>query len=109
MSPRYFYSSIKPWLTLIINFKYEELFMTQATRQVPPLSKHVREALEDYFNHLDGHKATNLYTLVLEEIEQPLFKAVMKHTKNNQSCAANILGLSRGTLRKKLKQYKLEN
>ncbi len=83
--------------------------MIQATRQIPPLSKCVREALEDYFGHLDGHKATNLYTLVLEEIEQPLFKSVMKHTKNNQSNAATILGISRGTLRKKIKQYKLDS
>lgn len=83
--------------------------MTQATQQIPPLSKCVREALENYFSHLDGHKTTNLYTLVLEEIEQPLFKLVMKYTKNNQSNAATILGINRGTLRKKLKQYKLEN
>lgn len=83
--------------------------MTQTTRQIPPLNKCVREALEDYFEKLDGHKATNLYELVLEEIETPLFKSVMKHTKNNQSNAASILGISRGTLRKKLKQYKIEN
>lgn len=82
--------------------------MTQATRQILPLNKCVREALEDYFDHLDGHKATNLYNLVLEEIEQPLFKSVMKHAKNNQSNAATILGISRGTLRKKIKQYKLD-
>ncbi len=82
--------------------------MTHATKQISPLSKHVREALEDYFEHLGGHKATNLYAMVLEEIEPSLFKSVMKHTKNNQSNAAAILGISRGTLRKKLKQYKLE-
>ncbi|EKE00747.1 MAG: Transcriptional regulator, Fis family protein [uncultured bacterium] len=82
--------------------------MTHVTRQILPLSKCVRESLEDYFDRLDGHKATNLYTMVLEEIEEPLFKAVMKHVKSNQSNAATILGLSRGTLRKKLKQYKLE-
>ncbi|CAL7963122.1 Fis family transcriptional regulator, factor for inversion stimulation protein [Gammaproteobacteria bacterium] len=83
--------------------------MTQVTRQIPPLNKCVREALENYFEHLDGHKTANLYTLVLEEIENPLFRSVMKHTKNNQSNAATILGISRGTLRKKLKQYKIES
>lgn len=82
--------------------------MTQAARQIAPLNKHVRVALEDYFVRLDGHKATNLYKMVLEEIESPLFKSVMKHVKNNQSIAATILGISRGTLRKKIKQYKLE-
>ncbi len=82
--------------------------MTQIARQMAPLNKCVREALEDYFDNLDGHKVTRLYEMVLKEIEAPLFKAVMKHTKNNQSNAATLLGLSRGTLRKKLKQYKLE-
>jgi Fis family transcriptional regulator, factor for inversion stimulation protein len=82
--------------------------MTQAARQIAPLNKYVREALEDYFDQLDGHKTTNLYKMVLEEIENPLFKSVMKHAKNNQSIAATILGISRGTLRKKIKQYKLE-
>ena len=82
--------------------------MTHTTKQIAPLNKHVREALEDYFTHLGGHKTTNLYAMVLKEIEIPLLKSVMKHTKNNQSNAAAILGISRGTLRKKLKQYKLE-
>jgi Fis family transcriptional regulator, factor for inversion stimulation protein len=82
--------------------------MTHATRQILPLNKSVREALEDYFSRLDGHKITNLYNLVLEEIESPLFKAVMKYSKNNQSAAADMLGISRGTLRKKLKTYKID-
>ena len=45
--------------------------------------------------------------MVLKETEAPLFKSVMKYTENNQSSAAMILGINRGTLRKKLKQYKL--
>ena len=83
-------------------------FMTQVMRQIAPLNKCVREALEEYFEKLDGNKVSNLYDMVLREIESPLFKAVMKHTKNNQSNAAAMLGINRGTLRKKLKQYKLE-
>ena len=86
----------------------ENGFMIQIAQQMAPLNKCVREALEDYFDNLDGHKVTNLYEMVLKEIEAPLFKAVMKHTKNNQSNTDTLLGLSRGTLRKKLKQYKLE-
>lgn len=82
--------------------------MTQAMRQIPPLNKYVREAIEAYFEKIDGHKITDLYELVLKETEAPLFKSVMKYTKNNQSSAAAILGINRGTLRKKLKQYKLE-
>lgn len=82
--------------------------MTQAIRPMVPLNKHVREALEEYFEKLDGHKVTNLYDIVLREIEIPLLRTVMKHTKNNQSNAAMMLGLNRGTLRKKLQQYKLD-
>jgi Fis family transcriptional regulator len=78
--------------------------MIHATRQILPLGKCVRESIEDYFDRLEGHKAKNLYAMVLEEIEKPLFKSVMKHAKNNQSNVASILGISRGTLRKKLKQ-----
>jgi Fis family transcriptional regulator, factor for inversion stimulation protein len=82
--------------------------MTQALLQTTPLNKYLRDALEEYLEKLDGHKVTNLYELVLKEIEPPLFKAIMKHTKNNQSNTAKMLGINRGTLRKKLKQYKLE-
>ncbi|MDR1057491.1 MAG: DNA-binding transcriptional regulator Fis [Coxiellaceae bacterium] len=82
--------------------------MTQVARQIGPLNKCIREVLEEYFERLDGHKVTNLYEMVLNEVETPLFKAVMKHTKNNQSNAAILLGINRGTLRKKLKQFKLE-
>ena len=82
--------------------------MTIGSKQSPPLNKCIREILEDYFKRLDGHKIINLHNLVLEEIEPSLFKVVMKYTKNNQSNAATILGISRGTLRKKLKKYKLE-
>lgn len=81
--------------------------MTQLTRQPPPLNKYVKEALEAYFEKIDGHKITDLYEMVLKETEAPLFRSVMKYTENNQSNAALILGINRGTLRKKLKQYKL--
>lgn len=82
--------------------------MSQTEKKMLPLCKHVSETLEAYLLHLGNHKATNLYQMVLEEIEHPLFKTIMKHVNDNQSEAANILGISRGTLRKKLKQYKLD-
>lgn len=71
------------------------------------LSNHVLNSMEDYFVKLDGSQTTDLYNLVLKEIEDPLFRSVMKHTKNNQSNAASILGISRVTLRKKIKQYNI--
>jgi Fis family transcriptional regulator len=70
-----------------------------------PLHDSVRQALESYFAQLKGQAPKNLYELVLAEVEVPLLEAVMEFTKNNQSRAAILLGLSRGTLRKKLKIY----
>jgi len=72
-----------------------------------PLSECVEVALKDYFEQLDGHTTANLYDMLLAEVEAPLFKATLEHTKGNQSRAAEILGLNRGTLRKKLKNYGL--
>ena len=67
----------------------------------------VENALEQYFLHLDGQPANDLYQLVLSEVEAPLLEAVLMYTRNNQSKTAQMLGLNRGTLRKKLKQHDL--
>ncbi len=67
----------------------------------------VEKALTNYFSHLDGQPVTDVYNMVLSEVEAPLLEVVMKYTKNNQTKASVILGLNRGTLRKKLKQYGL--
>jgi Fis family transcriptional regulator len=63
--------------------------------------------MENYFQQLEGHPTNDLYRLVLAELEEPLFRAVLKHTGGNQSKASELLGINRGTLRKKLKQYGL--
>jgi Fis family transcriptional regulator len=73
-----------------------------------PLSSLTDECLNSYFANLNGHKPGDLYQLVIGEVEKPLFKAVMSYTHGNQSEAAEILGINRGTLRKKLKAYKLQ-
>ena len=67
----------------------------------------VDHALEKYFLHLEGQSSTGLYQMVISEVEAPLLEAVMRYTRNNQSKAAEMLDLNRGTLRKKLKQYDL--
>ncbi|TNE76704.1 MAG: DNA-binding transcriptional regulator Fis [Gammaproteobacteria bacterium] len=67
----------------------------------------VAHALEQYFHNLDGQPTNDLYQLVLSEVEAPLLEAVLAYTRNNQSKSAEMLGLNRGTLRKKLKQYNL--
>jgi Fis family transcriptional regulator len=71
------------------------------------LSALTGEALDGYFSKLNGHKPGDLYQLVLGEVEKPLFKAVLQFTNGNQSEAADILGINRGTLRKKLRSYNL--
>jgi Fis family transcriptional regulator, factor for inversion stimulation protein len=72
-----------------------------------PLRDMTGEALRGYFRDLNGHKPNALYDLVLEQVEPPLFEAVLDYTGGNQSRAAEILGLNRATLRKKLKHYEL--
>ena len=72
-----------------------------------PLCKHTDDALDSYFASLNGDQPGDLYDLVLGEVERPLFKVVLDYTRGNQSQAADILGINRGTLRKKLKTYSL--
>jgi len=71
------------------------------------LHKHTEDALKIYFASLNGDRPGDLYDLVIGEVERPLFKAVLDYTHGNQSQAAGILGLNRGTLRKKLRYYSL--
>jgi Fis family transcriptional regulator len=70
-----------------------------------PLRRHAEQALSDYFANLDGARPARLYDLVMREVEQPLFKVVLDYADGNQSRAATILGINRGTLRKKLRVY----
>lgn len=72
-----------------------------------PLRDLTGDALRNYFRDLNGHQPSALYELVLGEVEPPLLEAVLDYTGGNQSRAAEILGLNRATLRKKLKQYEL--
>lgn len=67
----------------------------------------VERAMRNYFDHLDGQGVSDIYQMVLAEVEIPLLEVVLEYTRNNQSRAAEVLGLNRGTLRKKLKQYNM--
>jgi len=73
----------------------------------PSLRASVAAAIAQYLEQLDGQLATDVYPMVLAEVEAPLLEAVMAYTRNNQTRASLMLGLNRGTLRKKLKQYQL--
>ncbi len=72
-----------------------------------PLSACVRTALRQYLHGLDGHDVHDLYRLVIEEVERPMFATVLEHTGGNQTMAAKLLGMSRSTLRKRLATYHL--
>lgn len=71
------------------------------------LHDEVTKAVEHYLTHLNGENTANMYEIFLHEFEKPLLMTVMKHTRNNQSKAAQMLGLNRGTLRTKLKTHGL--
>ncbi|MDE2221405.1 MAG: hypothetical protein KGL25_08200 [Gammaproteobacteria bacterium] len=68
-----------------------------------PLRGHTERVLSDYFSNLNGHRPARLYNLVLREVEEPLLRAVLDYADGNQSQAAEILGITRTTLRKKLR------
>lgn len=65
----------------------------------------VSSVLNEYFEQVDPELINGLYDMVLSEVEAPLLEAVMQKARSNQSRAAEMLGMNRGTLRKKLKQY----
>lgn len=85
----------------------ESLSLSEA-RTACLLSEQVRLAVERYFAQLDGHSASNLYEIVLNEVERPLIEAVLVYCGHNQSKAAQVLGLSRGTLRKKMNHHEID-
>ena len=79
-----------------------------APAQVQSMRDSVEQLLDRYFAQLDGQDPANLYKMVLAEMEIPLLKKVLEYTRNNQCKAAIILGISRGTLRKKIKMYSID-
>lgn len=83
----------------------EQKFTTNSNIQSNTLRDCVKESIENYFKHLDGQQPVEVYDLVMAEVEAPLLEVVMAYTRHNQTKAAELLGLNRGTLRKKLKQY----
>lgn len=70
-----------------------------------PLKRCVVEELERYFQVLEGEAPCDLYKMVIGETECALLQYVLERTGGNQSRAAQLLGLNRGTLRKKLQQH----
>ncbi len=79
---------------------------TQTSQQT--LRDAVRTCLEKYYADLDGHEPTEIHQLVMAEVEPAMLETVMRFARGNQTRAADMLGLNRTTLRKKLRQYGLE-
>lgn len=67
----------------------------------------VRASLEGYFRDLRGTEPDGMYDMMVRVVEKPLLEVVMQHAEQNQSRAAQWLGLNRNTLRKKLVEHKL--
>lgn len=81
--------------------------VSELKAESPSLSLAVKKSVDNYLDEMAGQEVKDLYDLLLSEIEAPLLAAVMEATNHNQSSSSNMLGLNRGTLRKKLKKYGL--
>ena len=79
----------------------------EAHQQDLPLRDHIREVIATYYKNMvaQGTKPQNVYESVMAEVELPLIEATIEYTGGNQSRAAKILGINRGTFRKKLAYY----
>ena len=79
--------------------------MNETLHKNHSLQETLTNQVGQYLQEMKEQDITGLYDMVLEQVEQPLFQATIEHCKYNQSKAAEVLGLSRGTLRTKLKKY----
>jgi Fis family transcriptional regulator len=85
--------------------KYES--KSEASRE-NELSTTVRKVMRQYFKDLDGEKASGIYDMVVLAVEKPMLEVVMLQAQGNQTRAAELLGMNRNTLRKKLQQHGMD-
>ncbi len=71
------------------------------------LGKYVTDSLEQYFRDLDGERPAAIYDMVLKSVEKPMLEVVLAKAGGNQTLAAEMLGINRNTLRKKLTEHQL--
>ncbi|HSM97705.1 MAG TPA: Fis family transcriptional regulator [Gallionella sp.] len=70
------------------------------------IARHVRKTLKEYFKDLDGEEpCCGMYDMVIHCVEKPLLQMVLEHVGGNQTRAAEMLGINRNTLRKKMQQH----
>lgn len=84
----------------------EKLHIASPVRGVS-LSSTVSKSVEGYLDQLDENSASNLYELVMDVVREPMMRSVLQKLRGNQSAAARIMGISRGTLRKLMKRYQM--
>ncbi len=94
-------------LDSVESLEQKESSSFEILNQQTTLRESVELAMKNYFAQLDNEKPSDIYNLVLAEVEAPLMESVMAYTQGNQTKASQVLGLNRGTLRKKLKMYGL--
>jgi len=72
------------------------------------LAEAVRRSLERYFRDMDGERPTAIYDMVLKNVERPMIETVLRHAEGNQTLTAEMLGINRNTLRKKMLQLRIK-
>jgi Fis family transcriptional regulator len=77
-------------------------------RQTNEISDCVRKSLDRYFKDLDGEKPRAVYDMVIRNVERPLLEMVLDQAEGNQTVAAEMLGINRNTLRKKIQLLKIK-
>ena len=77
-------------------------------RQTNEIADTVKRSLEKYFKDLDGEMPTSVYDMVIRNVERPLLEVVLDRAEGNQTIAAQMLGINRNTLRKKMQTLKIK-
>lgn len=77
-------------------------------RRSNELAEAVRRSLERYFRDMDGETPSGIYDMVLRNVEKPMLEIVLGKSEGNQTLAADMLGIDRNTLRKKMRQHRIK-
>ena len=88
-------------------FAYPTSERVSRARSGETLEQCVLRSLDQYFADLDGSRPHALLDMVTTAVERPLLEFAMNRCEGNQCAAAELLGINRNTLRKKLQQYRL--
>ena len=73
------------------------------------MARYVRRAVKDYFRDLDGEEpCCGMFNMVMNCVEKPLIEIVLEHVGGNQTRAAEMLGINRNTLRKKMIEHGID-